>query len=104
MKTSIQRIVNGVVWIASGIILIVVRALLPQTISTPIWEIIGAGMIVYGTVRLAWLFKTSDALVPQFNERFWQVPFAIPDWLPFGFSSPIHPSILFMLMRSKAFM
>ncbi len=56
---GIQRTLNGIVWILCGVILIVARALLPQTFSTLVWQIIGAGMIMFGAARLVWGFVTS---------------------------------------------
>jgi len=55
MKTiSVQRAVNSIVWISCGAIVIGARAALSPSISTLAWEIIGGGMIVFGTARLLW--------------------------------------------------
>ena len=62
MKLTLrQRIVNSVIWIACGVVVAAVRALFPQGGLTFVWEIIGGGMIVYGTVRLVWTVKSSTS-------------------------------------------
>ena len=48
----LQRMVNGLVWIACGIIVIALRTLFIQSANILAWELIGAIMISYGAVNL----------------------------------------------------
>lgn len=49
-----RRVANGSIWIACGVLVIVIRALLVQGGSLIVWEILGAAMIVYGSSRTVW--------------------------------------------------
>jgi len=50
----LRRVVNSIVWMAAGIVVLIVRSSVPQGGSILVWEIIGGGMIIYGVGRLVW--------------------------------------------------
>src|SRR2546426_1140030 len=57
----LRNVVNSAVWILSGIVVLIVRALTTQGGSILVWEIIGGGMIIFGAGRLVWvLIRTSS--------------------------------------------
>ncbi|HZF21319.1 MAG TPA: hypothetical protein VEZ43_02490 [Dongiaceae bacterium] len=57
----LRNVVSSVVWILSGIVVLIVRAFTTQGGSILVWEIIGGGMIILGAGRLAWvIIRTSS--------------------------------------------
>jgi hypothetical protein len=55
----LRRVVNGIVWIISGMVIIVVRTSVIKGGFILEWEILGGGMMIYGATRLIWeLIKT----------------------------------------------
>ncbi|HEX9613846.1 MAG TPA: hypothetical protein VGA05_09555 [Candidatus Bathyarchaeia archaeon] len=60
----LRRVVNSAVWIISGILVIIIRAFVTRGGSILVWEIIGVGMMIYGTARLVWaLIKTATSSI-----------------------------------------
>jgi len=57
----LKRIVNGAVWIISGVVVIIVRTSLRQGGSILVWEIIGGGMVTYGAGRLVWALTKASS-------------------------------------------
>lgn len=49
-----RKVTNGSIWIACGVLVVVIRALLVQGGSLLVWEVLGAAMIVYGSSRTVW--------------------------------------------------
>src|SRR6266487_1324458 len=49
-----QRVANSLIWIVCGALVITIRALIIQSSSIIIWELLGGAMIVYGGAKLLW--------------------------------------------------
>ncbi|HKI76220.1 MAG TPA: hypothetical protein VKA28_03375 [Candidatus Bathyarchaeia archaeon] len=49
-----KKVLNSIIWIASGVLVIIIRVLIIQSTSILAWELLGGGMVAYGSFRLLW--------------------------------------------------
>jgi len=49
-----RKVLNSIIWIASGVLVIIIRVLIIQSTSILAWELLGGGMVAYGSFRLLW--------------------------------------------------
>ncbi len=49
-----RKVLNSMIWIASGVLVIIIRVLIIQNTSILAWELLGGGMVAYGSFRLLW--------------------------------------------------
>ncbi len=54
MNPIAVKLVSGLVWIVCGVLVIIIRGFIIQTASILVWELVGGGMVVYGSARLLW--------------------------------------------------
>ncbi len=53
------KAVNSLIWIACGVLVIIIRTLILQSTYILIWEALGLGMIAYGGAKLIWILARS---------------------------------------------
>jgi len=62
-----RKVLNSIIWIASGVLVIIIRALIIQSPPILAWELLGGGMVAYGSFRLLWALARSvptDSSIP----------------------------------------
>ncbi len=62
-----RKVLNSIIWIASGVLVIIIRVLIIQSTSILAWELLGGGMVAYGSFRLLWALARSvptDSSIP----------------------------------------
>ena len=54
MKLILRRVTNSLIWMVSGFLVITIRAVILQSSYIFAWELLGGGMVAYGTAKLLW--------------------------------------------------
>jgi len=54
MKLILQRVSNSLVWMVCGVLVITIRAVILPSTNIFVWELLGGGMVAYGTAKLLW--------------------------------------------------
>ena len=68
MKVIIQRLISGLVWMISGAIVIIARAVIWPAGNVLAWEATGGVMVVFGGVRLFSTFLRKRDLQPEADQ------------------------------------
>jgi hypothetical protein len=69
LKVIVQRLISGLVWMISGAIVILVRAIIWPAGNILGWEATGGVMIIFGGTRLLSTFLRKRDLQPEADKQ-----------------------------------